>query len=97
MDTGEDGIQRTIEVLKKNNLPYAGTYSSQADHDSVHIVNIRGMKLAILNYTYGTNGSYPKKDHKYMLNVIDSTNITNEIKKAKQLGSDIILVFSFRR
>ncbi len=93
MDTGEDGLQRTIDVIKKNNLPYAGTYSSQADHDSVRIVNVRGIKLAILNYTYGTNGSYPKTDHKYMLNVIDSTNITNEIKKAKQLGSDIVLVF----
>ncbi|HEY1038992.1 MAG TPA: CapA family protein [Bacteroidia bacterium] len=93
MDTGEDGLQRTIEVIKKNNLPYAGTYASQRDHDSVRIVNIRGVKLAVLNYTYGTNGSYPKSDHKYMLNVIDSAAITNEIKKAKQLGSDIVLVF----
>jgi poly-gamma-glutamate capsule biosynthesis protein CapA/YwtB (metallophosphatase superfamily) len=93
MDTGEDGLQRTIEVIKKNKLPYAGTYASQADHDSVRIITIKGVKLAILNYTYGTNGSYPKADHKYMLNVVDSAAITNEIKKAKQLGSDVVLVF----
>jgi len=93
MDTGEDGILRTIDVIKKNGLPYAGTYKTQADHDSIRIVNIKGLKLAVLNYTYGTNGSYPKAGHKYMLNVIDSTAITNEIKRAKELGSDIVLVF----
>jgi poly-gamma-glutamate capsule biosynthesis protein CapA/YwtB (metallophosphatase superfamily) len=93
MDTGEDGIQRTISVIKQNGLPYAGTYTSQADHDSVRILTVRGVKVAILNYTYGTNGSYPKSDHKYMLNVIDSTAITNEVKKAKQHGSDVVLVF----
>ena len=93
MDTGEDGILRTIDVIRKNGLPYAGTYKTQADHDSIRIVNIKGLKLAVLNYTYGTNGSYPKVGHKYMLNVIDSTAITNEIKRAKELGSDIVLVF----
>jgi poly-gamma-glutamate synthesis protein (capsule biosynthesis protein) len=93
MDTGEDGILRTISVIKKNGLPYAGTYSSKSDHDSLRILNIKGVKLAVINYTYGTNGSYPKADHKYMLNVIDSTAITNDVKKAKELGSDVVLVF----
>lgn len=93
MDTGEDGLQRTLTVLKQKEMPYTGTYASQADHDSIRIVNINGLKLAVLNYTYGTNGAYPKADHKYMLNVVDSAAITNEIKKAKELGSDIVLVF----
>lgn len=93
MDTGEEGLLRTIDVIKKNNLPYAGTFKTQSDHDSIRIVDIKGLKLAVLNYTYGTNGAYPKAEHKYMLNVIDSVAITNEIKKAKELGSDIVLVF----
>jgi poly-gamma-glutamate capsule biosynthesis protein CapA/YwtB (metallophosphatase superfamily) len=93
MDTGEDGILRTIEVIKKNNLGYAGTYSSQNDHDSLRIIDVKGIKLGILNYTYGTNGSYPKSDHKYMLNVIDSASITNEIARIKSKGAEVVLVF----
>lgn len=93
MDTREDGLLRTIEVIKKNQLGYAGTYLSQRDRDSIRIVDIKGVKLAILNYTYGTNGAYPASHHKYMLNVIDSTAITNEVKLAKIKGADMILVF----
>ena len=93
MDTREDGLLRTIDVIKKNGLGYAGTYLNQRDHDSIRILNIKGIKLGILNYTYGTNGAYPHADHKYMLNVIDSAGITNSVKMAKQNGADIVLVF----
>ncbi len=93
MDTREDGLLRTIDVIKKNGLGYAGTYLNQRDHDSIRILNIKGIKLGILNFTYGTNGSYPQSEHKYMLNVIDSAGITDAVKTAKQKGSDIVLVF----
>jgi poly-gamma-glutamate capsule biosynthesis protein CapA/YwtB (metallophosphatase superfamily) len=93
MDTREDGLLRTIDVIKKNGLGYAGTYLNQRDHDSIRILTIKGIKLGILNYTYGTNGAYPHTDHKYMLNVIDSSGITSAVKMAKQNGADIVLVF----
>lgn len=93
MDTREAGLLRTIEVIKKNNLGYAGTYLNQRDHDSIRILDVKGIHIAILNYTYGTNGSYPSKDHTYMLNVIDSAGITNAVKTARKKGADIVLVF----
>jgi hypothetical protein len=93
MDTREAGLLRTIEVIKKHNLGYAGTYLNQRDHDSIRIVNIKGIKLGILNYTYGTNGSYPISDHKYMLNVIDSAGIVTAVRSAKKQGADIVMVF----
>ncbi len=93
MDTKEYGLLRTIEVIKKHSLGYAGTYLNQRDHDSIRILDIKGIKLGILNYTYGTNGSYPGSDHKYMLNVIDSSGIVDAVKTAKNKGADIVLVF----
>jgi poly-gamma-glutamate synthesis protein (capsule biosynthesis protein) len=93
MDTREAGLLRTIEVIKKHNLGYAGTYLNQRDHDSIRIITIKNIKLAILNYTYGTNGAYPISNHKYMLNVIDSAGIITAVKQAKSQGADIVLVF----
>ncbi|MCD6019872.1 MAG: putative poly-gamma-glutamate biosynthesis protein [Bacteroidetes bacterium] len=93
MDTREAGLLRTIEVIKKHSLGYAGTYLNQRDHDSIRILDIKGIKLGILNYTYGTNGSYPGSAHKYMLNVIDSAGIVDAVKTAKSKGADIVLVF----
>lgn len=93
MDTQEEGLLRTIDVIKKNNLGYAGTYLNQRDHDSIRILDIKGIKLAILNYTYGTNGSYPSSQRKYMLNIIDSADITHAVKLAKLEGAEMVLVF----
>lgn len=93
MDTQEEGLLRTVNVIKQHNLGYTGTYLSQRDHDSIRILNIKGLKLGILNYTYGTNGAYPAALHKYMLNVIDSADISLSVTKAKQQGAEIVLVF----
>lgn len=93
MDTREVGLLRTIDVIKKNKLGYTGTYISEQDQDSIRILTIKGIRLAILNYTYGTNGLYPTQNHHYMLNVIDSAGITNAVKLCKKNGADAILVF----
>lgn len=93
MDTREAGLLRTISIVKQNGLGYAGTYLSQRDRDSIRILDIKGIKLAILNYTYGTNGAYPEKEHSYMLNVIDSALIDKDVKTAKQKGADMVMVF----
>lgn len=93
MDTQESGLLRTIEVLRQNHLGYAGTYKDQHDHDSIRILNIKGIKLGILNYTYGTNGAYPVPEHKFMLNIIDSADIVTAVKTAKIKGADIVAVF----
>jgi len=93
MDTGEDGLLRTIGVLNKHKLPYTGTYVSQHDRDSVRIFDIKGIRLGILNYTYGTNGAYPAAEHKYMLNVIDTLLIQNDIVAARTQGAELVIVF----
>lgn len=93
MDTREDGLLRTVTIIKKNELGYTGTFLSQTDHDSLRILSIKGIKLGIINYTYGTNGAYPSSERKYMLNVIDSTAITNDVHRLKKNGADAVLVF----
>lgn len=91
MDTGEEGLLRTIGVIKKNGLQYAGTFVSQQDHDSLRIVNVKGLKAGIINYTYGTNGAYPSASHKYMLNVYDSSAVRKEIDALRKNGVDLVI------
>jgi poly-gamma-glutamate capsule biosynthesis protein CapA/YwtB (metallophosphatase superfamily) len=93
MDTQEKGMMRTLKVIKQNQLVYTGTFSSESDSKEIRMVDIKGLKLAVLNYTYGTNGSLPAKKHNYMLNIIDSTKVTNEIKYAKKNGADVVMVY----
>jgi len=92
MDTGEEGLLRTIQVIKDNKLDYTGTFVSQKDRDSLRIVNLKGLKIGVLNYTYGTNGAYPAAARKYLLNVYDSTLVKNDIAAARKKDIDLVLV-----
>jgi poly-gamma-glutamate capsule biosynthesis protein CapA/YwtB (metallophosphatase superfamily) len=92
LDRGEKGVKRTIEVITKNNLGYTGTFNSPGDRDSIRILNIFGIKLAFLAYTYGTNGIPIPKGKDYLINLIDTAKIESNIKTARSIGAEIVAV-----
>jgi poly-gamma-glutamate capsule biosynthesis protein CapA/YwtB (metallophosphatase superfamily) len=93
MDTGEEGLQRTLKKVRENNFASTGTFDSQRDRDSIRVLDVKGVKIAVLNYTYGTNGSYPAPARKWMLNVADSALVRSDVLRARNMNSDIVLVF----
>jgi poly-gamma-glutamate capsule biosynthesis protein CapA/YwtB (metallophosphatase superfamily) len=92
LDRGEIGIEKTIEEIKKNNLSYTGTFMSEKDRDSIRIFNIRGIRVAFLDYSYGTNGNAIPKNKNYLVNLINFNLIKHDIEQAKQNGADLVLV-----
>jgi len=92
LDRGEVGVLRTINELNKRSLNYNGTYVSQADHDSIRIFNIKGISIAFLAYSYGTNGNPIPKGKSYLINLIDYESIHRDIQAAKSANPDIVLV-----
>ena len=92
LDQGEAGLLRTITVIKKNHLRYNGTFTSQRDRDSIRIINVKGIKIAFLAYTFGTNGIPVPQGKSYLINLIDFDLIKSDIEKAKELGAEVVLV-----
>ena len=90
LDRGEFGVLRTIKQLRDNNLNYNGTFTSQRDRDSIRIFDIKGIKVAFLAYTFGTNGNKVPKS--YLINIIDTSLIHKDIKAARNKGAEIVLV-----
>jgi len=93
LDKGSKGLLRTIDELKKYNLNYEGTFTSVEDRDSIRIYDIKGIKTTFLAYTYGTNGHPNPKDKDYLINIIDTTLIKNDIMNARKKGAEIVLVY----
>src|SRR5690606_35570161 len=92
-DRGRQGIERTIRVLDSLGIPHTGTFpdgvSRLTEYPLILIQN--GFTLALLNYTYGTNGiPVPKPG---MVNLIDTAQIRKDINKAKQIRPDAIIAF----
>jgi poly-gamma-glutamate capsule biosynthesis protein CapA/YwtB (metallophosphatase superfamily) len=92
LDKGEQGLIRTIEQLKKNHLLYNGTFTSKDDRDLIRVIDIKGIKVAFLAYTYGTNGIPVPKEKSYLVNMIDFDLIKSDIDRARKIGADVILV-----
>lgn len=92
LDRGEKGILRTINEIKSRNINYVGTYNSQQDRDSIRIFNSKGIKFAILAYSYGTNGNPIPKGKEYLINLINPEQIEKDIVSAKSNGAEIVIV-----
>lgn len=89
MDTGKDGLLRTLDKLDAYGIDHMGTYRSQQERDEILVKEVNGMKIAFLSFTYGTNG-IPVPDD-YLVNIIDEEQMTTDIKKARELA-DLVVV-----
>lgn len=92
LDRGEYGVLRTIKIMNENKINYNGTFTSQRDRDSIRIFDIKGIRVAFLAYTYGTNGNQVPKDKPYLINKIDFNLIRSDIQKARKENADLVFV-----
>lgn len=91
-DKGGKGIRRTIHVMDSLGIPHVGTYLDSTDFQQRNplIVEKNGFRIAVLNYTYGTNGI--PAPNPFIVNLLDSTAIARDIARARELKADYIVV-----
>lgn len=90
-DRGSKGVVRTLDVLDELGVNHTGTFRNLEERDKTYPLMIKenGMNVAILNYTYGTNGL--KVNAPLIINYIDSAVIRKDVEKAKSLNADYII------
>jgi len=97
MDRGVNGLKRTLEVLDKQQLFHTGTFRNPKEADTPLILNIKGIKVAILSYTYGTNYISIPKDSSYIVNLIQPSKIIRDIRHARSNADLVIVSLHFGR
>lgn len=80
-----------VDVLDKADISHLGTYKTQEDQDKVLIKYVKGVKIAFIDYTYGTNGISVPSDKKFCINLIDKDLIKKHIETAKNQNADMIV------
>lgn len=93
VDRGRAGLERTIDMLDSFRIAHTGTFKSATEKPTRHplLIERRGFRLAILNYTYGTNGLPVTSPN--IVNMLDTAAIRKDIQEAKSLNPDAIVVF----
>ncbi len=86
------GLLRTLDVLDTLGLLYTGTYRNQEERDTsaVLLVEVNAIRLALLNYTYGTNGIPDTPPT--IVNLLDTLQMFIDLQQAKALEPDKIIV-----
>ena len=105
LDNRINDIFRSLDILDKYNIHHIGIYKNLNVKNEILIINIKGLKLAILSYISCVDNFYCEKlyeQHSYITNILpDITNkyytkiyenIKNVFLKAKKSNSDFIIV-----
>ena len=91
-DRGRYGVVNTIDVLDSLGIRTTGSYRTKAERSqrTPLIIDVRGVKIAILAYTYGTNGlPIPQPA---LVDTIDLEQISDDLHRADSLGADYKIV-----
>lgn len=91
LDYGYTGLCRTIDVLDNVGISHLGTYKTAEDQEKILVQNVKGLNIAFINYTYGTNGIPLPSGKDYCVNLIDKDLIKKQIEQAKSQNIDIIV------
>lgn len=93
LDRGSKGLVKTCQNLKKYGMDYIGTHT--AKEDSCRLMEIGGIKVGFLSFTYGTNAfanhNYLKSSRKYMVDLLQGQELHNPIVRKLWTGSSIFI------
>ncbi|EJL26576.1 CapA family protein [Brevibacillus sp. BC25] len=92
MDRKEQGVLQTIKYLDEAGLPHTGTFASPEDRDEPLLLTKDGFTLALLSYTYGTNGIAIPEGKPYLVNLISPALMKKDIARAREKGADLVAV-----
>lgn len=94
LDKGGKGVNNCINFWKSNypDIAILGINESEEEQDNnIYVYEQDGISVAILNYTYGTNGISMPADMPYAVNLLDEEKVTQDIKKAEELADFTIV------
>ena len=92
LDKGSKGLLRTLSVLDSLQVEHTGSFRNRSERSIKYplFIEKNGFRIAVLNYTYGTNGITVKPPLE--VNYIEKQAIRDDIAKARKSKADVIIV-----
>ena len=93
MDKFSAGVENTLAFWADYPMvTVLGINESELDKYTIDIKEIKGAKIAMLNYTYGTNGITVPAEKSYLVNLIDEEKIHSDVRYAEE-NTDFTIAF----
>ena len=93
LDKGKKGLLSCLEFWEKNypDIGVLGIHGSVGEQEEIYIYEQDGISVAILNYTYGTNGIALPQDMPYAVDMLEQEKVIADIQKAEEMADFTIV------
>lgn len=93
LDKRSKGLLNCIDFWERNypEVAVLGIHESVEDAEEIYIYEQDGIRVAILNYTYGTNGIPLPEDMPYAVDMLDKEIVAVDLERAEDLADFVIV------
>ena len=92
-DKGYDALLHTMGFWSKKGVKVLGINGSSEKQQTVDIWEKDGLRIAMLNFTYGLNGYRLPSDKQYLVNILDKGELNAQLLQKAEESADITVVF----
>jgi len=91
LDRGDDGIDRTVEVLTAAGIGQSGMARTPAEIEPV-VFDVGRVAVTHLSYTWSYNGLQLPDDESWRSALIDPERILHDVDTARSMGAEVVVV-----
>lgn len=93
LDKGKKGLLNCVQFWKENypDIAVLGINETAQEQEEIYVYEQDGIRIAILNYTYGTNGIALPQDMPFAVNMLDEAKVISDIQKAEVIADFTIV------
>lgn len=93
LDKGKSGLLNCLDFWQEQypQIAVLGIHESQEDQDEIYVYEEDGIRIAVLNYTYGTNGIALPEGMPFAVDMLDEEKIVRDLKLAEEMADFTIV------
>lgn len=88
LDKGKKGLLNCAQFWKEDypDIAVLGINETAQEQEEIYVHEQDGIRIAILNYTYGTNGIALPQDMPFAVNMLEEAKVISDIQKAEEIA-----------
>ena len=93
LDKGKKGLLNCLNYWQEQypEIGVLGIHDSQEDQDQIYVYEQDGIRIAVLNYTYGTNGIALPQGMPYAVDMLDEAKVIRDLRLAEEIADFTIV------
>lgn len=93
LDKRKQGISNCLSFWRENypDTAVLGIHDSEESQQEIYVFEQQGIRIAVLNYTYGTNGVPLPEDMPYAVDLLQKDRVAADLKRAGELADFVVV------